>query len=89
MGTSTEAIHLARKRGLWPSPGGGPCGSQAWSGPLGCRAKSIADEIGYPVLVRPPSVLGGRGWRSSRDDAVGYIGRATRIASHPAVDTSR
>jgi carbamoyl-phosphate synthase large subunit len=28
------------------------------------EAKLIADEIGYPVLVRPSYVLGGRAWRS-------------------------
>ncbi|MGH3415539.1 MAG: carbamoyl-phosphate synthase large subunit, partial [Actinocrinis sp.] len=62
-GTSPEAIHLAEERGAFgrvlaeaglPAPKHGT----AFSYP---EAKAIADEIGYPVLVRPSYVLGGRG----------------------------
>ena len=50
--------------------------------------KRIADEIGYPVLVRPSYVLGGRGMEIVYDDAAleGYIERATEISpEHPVL----
>ena len=51
-------------------------------------AKRIAAEIGYPVLVRPSYVLGGRGMEIVYDDAAleGYIQRATEISpEHPVL----
>jgi len=51
-------------------------------------AKAIADEIGYPVLVRPSYVLGGRGMEIVYDDDAlrGYIDRATEISpEHPVL----
>src|SRR5581483_12318714 len=63
VGTSPEAIHLAEERGAFgrvleqaglPAPKHGT----AFSFP---EASAIADEIGYPVLVRPSYVPGGRG----------------------------
>jgi carbamoyl-phosphate synthase large subunit len=89
-GTSPEAIHLAEERGAFgrllaaaglPAPRHGT----AFSYP---DAKAIADTIGYPVLVRPSYVLGGRGMEIVYDDATlrGYIGRATEISpEHPVL----
>ena len=50
------------------------------------EAKSIADEIGYPVLVRPSYVLGGRGMEIVYDESTlsAYIERATEV-SHPVL----
>lgn len=68
VGTSPAAIDLAEERGAFgrvlaraklPSPKHGMAESYE-------QARGIAEEIGYPVLVRPSYVLGGRGaWRSS------------------------
>ena len=92
-GTSPEAIHLAEERGAFarllaaaglPAPRHGT----AFSYP---EAKAIADKIGYPVLVRPSYVLGGRGMEIVYDDATleGYLGRAGRLAdvspAHPVL----
>ena len=52
------------------------------------EAQEIAAEIGYPVLVRPSYVLGGRGMEIVYDDETlaGYIGRATEISpEHPVL----
>ncbi|MFC6355450.1 carbamoyl-phosphate synthase large subunit [Luethyella okanaganae] len=63
LGTSPAAIDLAEERGLFS-------GILADAGLLAPRngtaidfvgAVSVAEEIGYPVLVRPSYVLGGRG----------------------------
>ena len=52
------------------------------------EAQRIAAEIGYPVLVRPSYVLGGRGMEIVYDDDAlrGYIERATEISpEHPVL----
>ncbi|QDQ97460.1 carbamoyl-phosphate synthase large subunit [Tomitella fengzijianii] len=52
------------------------------------QARAIASEIGYPVLVRPSYVLGGRGMEIVYDEASleGYISRATELSSdHPVL----
>ncbi|MET0740288.1 MAG: carbamoyl-phosphate synthase large subunit [Candidatus Nanopelagicales bacterium] len=63
VGTSPEAIHLAEERGAFgrvleaaglPAPRHGTASSFD-------VAREIAAGIGYPVLVRPSYVLGGRG----------------------------
>jgi carbamoyl-phosphate synthase large subunit len=63
VGTSPEAIHLAEERGAFgkvladaslPAPKHGTAMSFD-------QAQTIAAEIGFPVLVRPSYVLGGRG----------------------------
>ncbi|HEU4948191.1 MAG TPA: carbamoyl-phosphate synthase large subunit [Kribbella sp.] len=63
VGTSPEAIHLAEERGAFgkvladaslPAPKHGTAMSFE-------EAQRIAAEIGFPVLVRPSYVLGGRG----------------------------
>jgi carbamoyl-phosphate synthase large subunit len=90
VGTSPEAIHLAEERGAFgrvldaaglPSPKHGLATSYA-------EAKRVADEIGYPVLVRPSYVLGGRGMEIVYDDAMlsAYIERATQVSpEHPVL----
>jgi carbamoyl-phosphate synthase large subunit len=90
VGTSPESIHLAEDRGafgaLLAQCGlAAPAYGTATSFP---QAKKIADEIGYPVLVRPSYVLGGRGMEIVYDDDTlrDYIGRATDISpSHPVL----
>jgi carbamoyl-phosphate synthase large subunit len=66
VGTSPESIHLAEDRGafgeLLREAGLPPAHGTATRF---AEAKRIADEIGYPVLVRPSYVLGGAAWRSS------------------------
>lgn len=90
VGTSPESIHLAEERGAFgrvlaaaglPAPKHGMALSYA-------DAKRIADEIGYPVLVRPSYVLGGRGMEIVYDDdrLRSYIDRATEISpEHPVL----
>ena len=54
-------------------------------------AREIAERIGYPVLVRPSYVLGGRGMEIVYDDATlaGYIARATAISPERPVLVDR
>ncbi len=90
VGTPPEAIHRAEDRGAFgqvlaqadlPAPAHGTATSYV-------EAKRIADEIGYPVLVRPSYVLGGRGMEIVYDDATleAYIRRATDInPQHPVL----
>ena len=83
LGTSPEAINLAEDRGEFGEvlaqqelvvPKFGMAASQL-------EALKIAHEIGYPVLVRPSFVLGGRGMEIVYDDdsLSGFIARATDI----------
>uniref|UniRef100_UPI003B3B625E carbamoyl-phosphate synthase large subunit n=1 Tax=Pseudactinotalea sp. TaxID=1926260 RepID=UPI003B3B625E len=92
-GTPPEAIDAAEDRGLFGQVlvGAGlpaPAFGTAISLP---QAREIAERVGYPVLVRPSYVLGGRGMEIVYDDAqlVDYIARATGVpaetAGHPAV----
>ncbi|GAB3803963.1 carbamoyl-phosphate synthase large subunit [Micromonospora zhanjiangensis] len=90
VGTSPESINLAEERGAFGAvlaraglraPAHGTATSYE-------EAKAIADEIGYPVLVRPSYVLGGRGMEIVYDDATlrDYIGRATAVSpDHPVL----
>ncbi|GAA3532181.1 carbamoyl-phosphate synthase large subunit [Amycolatopsis ultiminotia] len=90
VGTPPEAINLAEDRGAFgevlgdaglPAPKYGTATS--FEG-----AKRIADEIGYPVLVRPSYVLGGRGMEIVYDEEslAGYIRRATEVTpEHPVL----
>jgi carbamoyl-phosphate synthase large subunit len=83
LGTSPDAINLAEERGAFgdvlkeqglTAPEYGMAASQL-------EAISIATRIGYPVLVRPSFVLGGRGMEIVYDDEslAGFISRATDI----------
>ncbi|MGH8890524.1 MAG: carbamoyl-phosphate synthase large subunit [Acidothermaceae bacterium] len=90
VGTTPEAIHLAEERGAFgrvlaaadlPAPKHGTATSFA-------EAKAIADEIGYPVLVRPSYVLGGRGREIVYGDDMleAYIAKATQASpEHPVL----
>jgi carbamoyl-phosphate synthase large subunit len=90
LGTSPDAINLAEERGAFgkvlqeqslTSPEFGMASSQM-------EALDIAARIGYPVLVRPSFVLGGRGMEIVYDDAAlsGFINRATDITpDHPVL----
>jgi carbamoyl-phosphate synthase large subunit len=90
LGTQPEAIHLAEDRGSFgrllerahlPAPTFGTATSFA-------EAREIATGIGYPVLVRPSYVLGGRGMEIVYDEAMleRYIERATAVSpEHPVL----
>ncbi|QGU02101.1 Carbamoyl-phosphate synthase large chain [Corynebacterium kalinowskii] len=90
VGTSPEAINLAEDRGEFgevlrkaelPAPAFGTATSFE-------EARAVANNIGYPVLVRPSYVLGGRGMEIVYDESSlkDYIERATEITSdHPVL----
>ena len=90
VGTSPEAIHLAEERGAFgrvlaeanlPAPAHGLATSFD-------EAVEVADRIGYPVLVRPSYVLGGRGMEIVYDESMlrDYIDRATEASpEHPVL----
>ncbi|MCH9735215.1 MAG: carbamoyl-phosphate synthase large subunit, partial [Actinomycetia bacterium] len=90
VGTPPEAIDLAEDRGRFgdvlraaglPAPRFGTATSFE-------QARRIAADIGYPVLVRPSYVLGGRGMEIVYDDETlrGYITRATELSpAHPVL----
>jgi len=90
VGTSPEAIHLAEERGAFgqvlaaehlPAPKHGLARSFE-------EARAIADDIGYPVLVRPSYVLGGRGMEIVYDESTlsAFIARATEVSpAHPVL----
>ncbi|WP_423860251.1 carbamoyl-phosphate synthase large subunit [Arachnia propionica] len=93
VGTSPEAINLAEDRGAFgrvlanaglPAPKHGMAASAA-------EAKRVASEIGYPVLVRPSFVLGGRGKEIVYDDAAldRYIAGATEVSDGAPVLVDR
>ena len=93
VGTSPEAINLAEDRGAFgrvlanaglPAPKHGMAASAA-------EAKRVAAEIGYPVLVRPSFVLGGRGMEIVYDDAAldRYIAGATEVSDGAPVLVDR
>ncbi|MGD9621903.1 MAG: carbamoyl-phosphate synthase large subunit [Mycolicibacterium sp.] len=90
VGTPPEAIDLAEDRGRFgdvlanaglPAPRFGTATSFE-------QARRIAADIGYPVLVRPSYVLGGRGMEIVYDEETlrGYITRATELSpAHPVL----
>ncbi len=90
VGTSPEAIHLAEERGAFGrvlrdaglvAPAHGMATSFE-------DAREIAERIGYPVLVRPSYVLGGRGMEIVYDERSlsDYISRATEVTpDHPVL----
>ena len=90
VGTSPKAIDLAEDRGAFgevlntaglPAPRFGTATSFE-------QARRIAADIGYPVLVRPSYVLGGRGMEIVYDEETlqGYIHRATELSpEHPVL----
>jgi len=89
LGTSPDAIDLAEDRDrfkrlvtdldlLQPKNG------IAWSAE---QAESIADEVGYPCLIRPSYVLGGRGMEIVHDvdDLHRYITDAVQVSGKSPV----
>jgi len=90
LGTSPESIDLAEERGAFGeilrvnslhAPEFGMANSYSDS-------LEIAHRIGYPVLVRPSFVLGGRGMEIVYDDQSleGFIAKATEITpNHPVL----
>ena len=87
-GTTPEAIHLAEDRESFSdvlAAAGLVAPRHGMAGSLD-RAKAVADRIGYPVLVRPSYVLGGRGMEIVHDEAAltSYLGRAVGVSpEHP------
>ncbi|TET91306.1 MAG: carbamoyl-phosphate synthase large subunit [Methanomassiliicoccales archaeon] len=62
--------------------------AEAGSGFSFGELRSVAEKIGYPVLVRPSYVLGGRGMEIvyNEEDLERYINEATQISSkHPVL----
>ncbi|MFI6579061.1 carbamoyl-phosphate synthase large subunit [Nocardiopsis sp. NPDC050513] len=90
IGTSPEAIDLAEDRGEFgkvlaeaglPAPKHGTAYSFE-------EAKAAADEIGYPVMVRPSYVLGGRGMEIVYSETMlaDYIRRNAEVSpEHPVL----
>lgn len=90
VGTSPAAIDLAEERGAFgrvlhaaglPAPKHGTASSYE-------EARKVAADVGYPVLVRPSYVLGGRGMEIVYDEESlsDYIGRATEASpEHPVL----
>ena len=90
VGTSPRAINSAEDRGAFgevlsdaglPAPRFGTATTFE-------HARKIAAEIGYPVLVRPSYVLGGRGMEIVYDEQTlhDYITRATELSpEHPVL----
>lgn len=90
LGTSPEAIDLAEHRGEFSRvlDNAGLIAPKNGTAVSFEDAKKIADEIGYPVLVRPSYVLGGRGMEIVYDEAnlSRYIANATEITpDHPVL----
>ena len=79
LGTSVEAIDLAEDRGRF----GALLAQLGYSAPPYATARSVrealtkADEVGYPLLVRPSYVLGGRAMEIvySREGLADYLCR--------------
>lgn len=90
IGTSVSAIHKAEDRGefgevLKTTGLNAPAFGTAFSY---LEAKEVANSIGYPVLVRPSFVLGGRGMEIVYDEESlhGFIDKATEInPDHPVL----
>jgi len=90
LGTSPDAIDeaedrarfeaLARELGVTQPPSGAALSAE--------EAVKVADRIGYPILVRPSYVLGGRGMQIlyDRESLEAYFAQATRVTpEHPVL----
>ncbi|HEX6520612.1 MAG TPA: carbamoyl-phosphate synthase large subunit [Streptosporangiaceae bacterium] len=83
VGTSPAAIHLAEDRGEFARvlEAAGLTAPRYGTARSADEAVEIATEIGYPVLVRPSYVLGGRGMEIVYDEGAlrTYVSRATDL----------
>ncbi|HYO86462.1 MAG TPA: carbamoyl-phosphate synthase large subunit [Dermatophilaceae bacterium] len=93
VGTPPEAIDLAEDRGQFGRMlhEAGLLAPRHGTALNAQEALAIAADIGYPVLVRPSYVLGGRGMQIVFDDATlaEYVTRATDAAPEHAVLVDR
>ncbi|AQP52175.1 carbamoyl-phosphate synthase large subunit [Tessaracoccus flavescens] len=93
VGTSPEAINLAEERGAFGRvlANAGLTAPKHGMAASADEAKAIAKEIGYPVLVRPSYVLGGRGMQIVyNDDALEtYVAKATEVSQDQPVLVDR
>jgi carbamoyl-phosphate synthase large subunit len=90
LGTSPEAIDDAEHRGAFSRvlADTGLAAPKHGTATTFAEARDIAATIGYPVLVRPSYVLGGRGMEIVYDDATleAYIAKATDVSTaHPVL----
>jgi carbamoyl-phosphate synthase large subunit len=93
LGTSVDAIDLAEDRGRF----GELLDRLGYQAPPYATACSVsealakADDVGYPLLVRPSYVLGGRAMEIvySRDGLADYLRRETPATDPPLYDKPR
>ncbi|TLP79405.1 carbamoyl-phosphate synthase large subunit [Nesterenkonia sphaerica] len=90
LGTSPESIDLAEHRGAFDQvlQSAGLIAPKNGTAVSFDDAKAVADSVGYPVLVRPSYVLGGRGMEIVYDEPglERYIANATEVtAAHPVL----
>ncbi|MGY1637386.1 carbamoyl-phosphate synthase large subunit [Geodermatophilus sp. SYSU D00742] len=90
LGTSPESIDAAEDRGAFSRVlhDTGLLAPKHGTATTFAEAREIAAGIGYPVLVRPSYVLGGRGMEIVYDDATleAYIAKATDVSpEHPVL----
>ncbi|GGP07906.1 carbamoyl-phosphate synthase large subunit [Nonomuraea glycinis] len=87
VGTSPESIHLAEERGAFgqvlaeaglPAPKHGTATTVA-------EALAVAEDVGYPVLVRPSYVLGGAGMAIVYDEETLTTYMAAEEGGHPVL----
>ena len=88
VGTTPSAIHLAEDRGEFGKvlDRAGLIAPRFGTAFSYDEARAVATEIGYPVLVRPSYVLGGRGMEIVYDETSleAYVTRATSASpEHP------
>ncbi|MDO5492172.1 MAG: carbamoyl-phosphate synthase large subunit [Nesterenkonia sp.] len=90
LGTSPEAIDLAEHRGAFDQVlrGAGLIAPKNGTAVSFEQAQRVAESIGFPVLVRPSYVLGGRGMEIvyDLDGLRRYIANATEVTpDHPVL----
>jgi carbamoyl-phosphate synthase large subunit len=93
IGTSPEAIHLAEDRRAFSEvlADAGLVAPKHGTATSYEGARRIAADIGYPVLVRPSYVLGGRGMEIVYDDEhlAAYMREATEVSADRPVLVDR
>ncbi|KAB1949568.1 carbamoyl-phosphate synthase large subunit [Brevibacterium linens] len=93
LGTQPEAIDLAEDRGEFGTvlERAGLTAPKHGTAVTSAEAAAIAENIGYPVLVRPSYVLGGRGMQIvyDRTQLFDYMASATEISTDRPVLVDR